>query len=285
MSNRPTISATIITRNEREALPGLLDSLAWLDEVVVVDGGSTDDTVNYARRRGCRVATREFDDFASQRNYAMRIARGNWVLAIDADERVTPGLAGEIRRRLGSERFDAYRTPIRSRIFGRRLRFSGTQDDQPIRLARRDSSCWRGAVHEVLRPASGHVGQLRGTLEHETLGDLSEFLEKMNRYTTLEVARRLERGTPPRRGDVWLSPVVEIGRRMIYKLGMFDGPQGWAFCLLSGLSAWVTANRHRQRWRERMRQTADAIPSAGQSVRFTTKLTPARLLANEVVAP
>ena len=251
MIRNPTISAAIITLNEERRLPSLLAALNWADQVVIVDGGSTDDTVAIARRHGCRLAVHPFDSFARQRNRAIEMATGDWLLSIDADERPTKRLAAEIRTRIAQSRHAAFRVPIRSRIFGRPFRHSGTQDDRPIRLFRRGAARWEGEVHERLRLAqsAARVGQLRAWLEHDTLPDLASFLQKMDRYTTLEARQRVASGQSPRWRDRWLSPIVETARRMIWKRGLLDGPEGWAFCLLSGLSQWVLADKHRRWWR------------------------------------
>lgn len=249
MKRPPTITAAIITLNEERMLPGLLRSLTWVDQIVVVDGGSRDATISLAAAAGCRVLQHKFDTYARQRNRALALASGDWVLSIDADERPTPALVEEIRHTLMAPRCDAYRVPIRSRIFGRRMRYSGTQDDRPLRLFRRGSACWSGDVHEVLQ-VSGRVGSLHAWLEHETLPDLAAFLQKMHRYTSLEVQQRLRRGRRPRTSDLWFAPAVEVFRRLVWKKGCLDGPEGWAFCLLSGMSQWVLARKHRRLWQE-----------------------------------
>ena len=266
---RPTLSATIITRNEEDTLLKLLPRLDWVDEVLVVDSGSTDRTVAIAKQHGCRVLERPFDNFASQRNFALEHAQGDWVLSIDADELPSAGLPEAVWGCIESHSYAGYRIPIRSTIFGRPLRFCGTQDDRPVRLARRDLARWCGDVHETLR-VDGRVTAVRAWLEHETLVDFSEFLSKMNHYTALEVQRRLALGQAPRRGERWLSPLLETGRRLIWKWGLLDGPEGWAFCLLSGVSAWVTAERHRTAW---------------QAYRASHRETPAALLKNRSFEP
>lgn len=261
MSRAPTITAAVIALNERANLPGLLHSLAWVDEVVLIDGGSRDGTAELARSLGCKVVEHPFDNYAAQRNRALRHASGDWILSIDADERCAPALAEEIRGRLLYGSYAAFRLPIRSRIFGRRMRFSGTQDDRPIRLFQRGSGRWDGDVHEVLRIA-GRVGELDGWLEHETLPDLASFLAKMERYTTLEARHRVAEGVSPQWRDRWISPLIETGRRLIWKAGLFDGPQGWAFCALSGLSQWVLADKHRRLWAQQLAASAvDVSPS------------------------
>ena len=250
MSTTPTITAAIIARDEAPNLAELLPRLDWVDEVVLVDGGSSDGTAGIAWAHGCRVACRRFDTFAGQRNHALRLARGDWVLSIDADELPTPQLVAEIRRRILVDRYAAYRVPIRSSIFGRAFRRSGTQDDRPVRLFRRRLGRWTGHVHEVLR-VSGRVGQLESWLQHRTYPSLEVFLAKMHRYTALEADARVAAGRPARWHDPWIAPAREVFRRLVWKQGLLDGPEGWAFCLLSGLSEWVLARRHRTLWRAR----------------------------------
>jgi glycosyltransferase involved in cell wall biosynthesis len=241
------ITAAIIAKDEEQNLAELLPRLEGVDEIVVVDGGSADGTLDVATASGCRVQSRPFENFANQRNHACRLATGDWIFSIDADERPTPQLLGEIRRVTAVSDRTAYRVPIRSTIFGRPVRYSGTQDDRPLRLFRRGCACWRGSVHEVLE-VDGPTGLLEGWLEHSTLPDLDAFLAKVHRYTTLEARARVRAGRPPRPCDPFLAPAREIFRRLVWKWGLLDGPAGWAFCLLSGLSEWLLAMRHRDYW-------------------------------------
>jgi glycosyltransferase involved in cell wall biosynthesis len=245
MSVHPTITAAIIALDAERNLAELLPMLDWTDEVVVVDGGSRDATVQTARLHGCRVAQRRFDTFARQRNYALHLAGGDWVFSIDADERPTAQLAAEIRRRIVRPRVSAFRVPIRSTILGRRLRSSGTQDDRPVRLFRRRAARWAGDVHEVLR-VRGPVGRLESWLTHRTHPNLKSFLAKMHCYTSLEAKARAAAGQCPDWRDLWIAPPWEFFRRLIWKQGLLDGPAGWAFCLLSGVSQWVLAREHRR---------------------------------------
>jgi glycosyltransferase involved in cell wall biosynthesis len=258
----PSITAAVITLNEAANLPGWLAAHAWADERLVVDGGSGDGTADVARAAGARVLVGSFEHFAQQRNVALAAARGDWVFFVDADERPNAALVSDLRGRLAHCRQNAFRAPIRSSILGRRFRFSGTQDDRPLRLVRRGCGRWAGQVHEVLQVA-GTRGELAGWLDHVTLPDVPALLKKINRYTTLAASARLAAGATPARSAAWLAPAREVFRRLCWKQGWLDGPEGWVFCLLSGLSEWVLEHKHRELLRSAARAVAaHAVPAA-----------------------
>jgi len=246
-THRPSLTVALIVLNEERNLRELLPTLRWADELVVVDSGSDDASLTVARDHGARATHRHFTDFAAQRNAALQLATSDWVLFIDADERPTPAMIAELRRRVQSSRCNAYRLPIHSSLFGRAVRWGGTQNDRPMRLVRRGCGLWRGAVHEVLTVA-GRVGSLRHGLRHDTQQDLETFLTKMHRYTRLEATARVRRGRRPMRGAGPMRAMVEVFRRLIWKQGALDGPAGWKFALLSGLYEWVLAREHRRQW-------------------------------------
>ena len=230
----PTVSALIVARDEAANLADCLASLAWADErVVVVDAASRDETEAIARRMADKVAVRAFDDFASQRNASLAMASGDWVFAVDADERSTPELAAEIRRSLGQTRMAGFRVPIRSVVLGRPFRYSGTQHDRPLRLFRRDRGRWVGEVHETVG-LDGPAGELAGHLTHRTIPDMETFLRKIDRYTTLEAIRSHREGARFRPIDVTVRPVWTFAKLYLGKQGFRDGLEGLAFCALSG---------------------------------------------------
>ncbi|MBX3411967.1 MAG: glycosyltransferase family 2 protein [Pirellulales bacterium] len=276
---RATLAAVMIVRDEEANLRELA-ARYWhaFDEVVVVDGGSSDRSTDIARSSKVRLFERPFDNFAAQRNFALAQVQSDWCLSLDADERPTPAMLRETRQVLAEQRASAFRVPIRSTIFGRRFRYSGTQNDLPIRLFRRDAAIWQGDVHEVLR-VSGRVGRLRAGLEHDTLPDLPSFLAKMNRYTALEAAARVEHARRPRRHELYSAPLVELFRRLVWKHGWLDGPEGWAFCALSGLSAYVLAARHRRLWHLSPCATPPPDAASSATVRVDKTATPSALLS------
>jgi glycosyltransferase involved in cell wall biosynthesis len=244
----PRISVLVVARDEGHNLSDCLAEARWADErVVVVDPASRDATLTIARRDADLLAVREFDDFASQRNAALAIATGDWVLSVDADERITPELAAEVRRVIADPDapYRGYRVPIRSEILGRRFAFSGTQHDHPVRLFRRDSGRWVGLVHETV-DLHGAVGSVRGALRHRTIPTMSAFLDKINRYTTLEAEGLAGARRPFRAVDIAVRPVWTFIKLYVFKQGFRDGIEGFMFCLFSGVSAAVRAWKHRE---------------------------------------
>jgi glycosyltransferase involved in cell wall biosynthesis len=234
----PRISALIVAKNEAENLPGCLDSLSWADEtIVVVDAASVDATEAIARKMATKVVVRTFDDFAHQRNASLALASGEWVLAVDADERATPELAREIRRTIADRSLShhGFRVPIRSVVLGRSFRYSGTQHDLPLRLFRREFGRWVGTVHETVE-LEGTRGQLRGHLTHRTIPDMQTFLRKIDHYTTLEAIQFHRDGRPFRAIDLTIRPLWTFAKLYLGKQGFRDGLEGLAFCAMSGLS-------------------------------------------------
>jgi glycosyltransferase involved in cell wall biosynthesis len=240
------VSAVIVARNEAENLPACLATLGWAQEViVVVDAASTDDTERIARRWADRVIVRPFDDFASQRNAALRLARGDWVFAIDADERATPELAAEIRRLLAGPSIphSGFRVPIKSTILGRPFSYSGTQDDRPLRFFRRTLGRWVGEVHEKVA-LRGSVGDLTHALRHRTLPDIRTFLRKIDIYTSLEARRFSREKRKFRPSDVTVRPLLAFLRLYFGKRGYRDGVEGFVFCAMSAMSVAIRHWKH-----------------------------------------
>jgi glycosyltransferase involved in cell wall biosynthesis len=234
----PRLSVLIVARDEEHNLEDCLASAHFADErIVVVDAASTDGTLEIARRAADLVILRDFDHFAAQRNTGLARASGDWVLSVDADERVTPGLAAEIRTALADpDRPElGYRIPIRSEVLGRPFRHSGTQQDLPLRLFRRDRGRWTGLVHETV-DIGGPIGRMHQVLEHRTLPEVRVFLDKIDRYTTLEARDLYRAGRRFRTGDLAVRPLWTFLKLYLYKQGFRDGLEGLMFCALSGVS-------------------------------------------------
>jgi glycosyltransferase involved in cell wall biosynthesis len=238
----PSLSAILIAKDEERDLPGCLDSLKGLasEIVVVVSEDSSDRTEEIARAAGAKVSRRRFDDYARMRQASLEAASGDWCLWIDPDERVTPALAAEIRSTLSadSSRFDAYDIPFEILFLGRALRWGGLGSESHVRLFHRSKSRFAGgALHEGIR-VDGLTGRLDGKIVHEPYKNISEYLEKLDRYTTLAAEKRFAEG---RRFSCWRHLILpwEFFARAVLKLGCLDGFPGLVWAGLSAFHSWL----------------------------------------------
>ncbi len=222
----PRVSVTIITKNEAADVGAALDSVAWADERIVVDSCSTDETVAIASRHGARVVSREWPGYVAQKNYAASLASHDWILSLDADERVTPALSAEIQA-LGDEpAARGYRIPRVTFHLGRWIRTTDWYPDDQLRLYDRRAAEWTGRyVHEGVT-VTGPVARLRGELQHYAYRDLSDHLETIDRYTTLAARQMFEEGRRAGRLALAMHPRLAFFRNYILKGGFRDGDVG-----------------------------------------------------------
>jgi len=223
---RAPLSAVLITRNAAPVLDSCLESLAFADEIVVIDSASSDATAEIAERRGARVVQKEWLGFGRQKQFAVDQARHDWVLCLDADERLSPELAAEIQKALAAPVSPVYRMPRRNRFLGKWLSHGEGYPDWSPRLFNRLSARWSDdLVHEKVLYAVT-PGTLAGDLMHDSGDDLSTYLERQNRYTTLAARQAFEKGRSASVFHLLLSPVVRFLKFYVLRLGFLDGLPG-----------------------------------------------------------
>lgn len=223
---RAPLSAVLITRNAAAVLEPCLESLAFADEIVVVDSSSTDGTAEIAARHGARVVQKEWLGFGQQKQFAVEQAANDWVLCLDADERVSPELAKSIETALAAPVSPVYRMPRRNRFLGRWLGHGEGYPDWSPRLFNRLNARWSDdLVHEKVLYAVT-PGTLSGDLLHDSADDLTRYLERQNRYTTLAARQAFERGSSANVAHLLLSPVVRFIKFYVLRLGFLDGVPG-----------------------------------------------------------
>jgi glycosyltransferase involved in cell wall biosynthesis len=222
----------MITLNEEANLPRTLESVRWANEVIIVDSGSTDATLEIARQFGAHVFEEPWKGFAAQKNSAIAHATGDWVLSLDADEEVSPELAQEIRQMLAEETpFTAYRMPMLHHFLGKPLRHGGYWPDIKLRLFRRGAGQFsERLVHESLQ-LEGPVGKLKGRLLHHCYATLEEYIDHMNRYSTLGGSIAAAKGRDGRGlagflCNVLLNPAATFLYNYGIRLGFLDGREG-----------------------------------------------------------
>lgn len=229
---RLPLSAVLVTRNAASQLPTCLASLAFCEDIVVIDSGSSDETIAVAERQGARVIHQDWLGFGPQKQFAVAQARHDWVLCVDADERVSEPLRASIEAALARPKFNAYRFPRRNRFMGRYLRHGEGYPDWSLRLFDRRHARWSDdAVHEkVLSDAP--AGELVGDLLHDSAETFGAYLAKQDRYTTLAAEAALAAGRRATIAHLLLSPLVRFFKFYIFRLGFLDGFPGLTHILI-----------------------------------------------------
>lgn len=232
---KPLLTAVILTKNEEENLPRCLGSIDWIEEIIVVDDDSIDKTVEIAEKAGAAVYRRKLDDFCSQRNFVLSKVKTPWVFFIDADEESTEELAKEIKQAIKSDEYDGYRFPRKNIIFGKWIEHSGWYPDYQLHLFKKDKGRYVRKVHEQVE-VNGKVGDLQSSLVHYNYQSISQYLEKLFRYTTLEAENQSESGYRFSWADLWQKPLSEFLRRFFAERGYKDGIHGLVLSLLQAFS-------------------------------------------------
>jgi glycosyltransferase involved in cell wall biosynthesis len=225
-----SISAVILTKNEEENIKECIKNLAWCDEIIIVDDYSTDKTIELTKKGIAKIYRRKLNgDFASQRNFGLRKAQGNWVLFIDADERVSPALAEEIRRSINKNREDevvGFYLKRKDVLWGKMLHFGEQGDVRLLRLAKKNSGWWRRRVHEVWE-IQGKTAKLKNPLLHYPHQSLAEFIQDVDFYSTLHAQANKDEGKSSNFLKVLLYPLLKFIQNWLFKFGFLDGTAGF----------------------------------------------------------
>jgi glycosyltransferase involved in cell wall biosynthesis len=255
------LTVTVITRNESRNIAAALESVSWADEVIVVDARSTDDTVAIARSLATRVETRDWPGYGAQKNYAASLASHDWILSIDADERVTPELAGEIRTLLnGTPGAPGYRIPRIAFYLGRWIRSTDWYPDYQLRLYDRRAGRWDDRrVHESV-VLNAPPGVLRQELRHYPYRDISHHLATIDRYTTLAAAQMHAEGRRTSVPGIVIHAKFAFLRNYILRGGFTLGSAG---LIVSTLNAYYVFLKLAKLWElARGRSSAPAAQAA-----------------------
>jgi len=234
------LTVIIITKNEADSIRACLESVAWADELIVVDSGSSDDTVDICKALGAQVhTTTDWPGFGIQKNRALSHATGEWVLSLDADERVPPKLRSEIESAIKfPQSYAAFCIPRLSSFCGRYMRHSGWYPDYVTRLFQRGEAKFSDdLVHERLI-VNGTVGKLRQSLLHETFHDLDELLTKINQYSTAGAAMLNEKNKTASLKKAVGHAIWAFFRTYVLRAGFLDGREGFMLAVSTAESTY-----------------------------------------------
>jgi len=253
------ISIIVLTKNEEKNIEACLKTLKWGDEIIVIDDHSNDQTVKLAETQGAKVFTRELnDDFAGQRNYALRQAQGEWVLFIDADERVSPQLRAEIKSAIShceatssayqSTAISGYYLKRQDYLWGRALKHGETSRVKLLRLAQKSAGNWQRKVDETWE-ITGKTGTLKNPLDHRSHSSMTQFLKSVNFKSTLNARVFYEEGKRTRLWD-WLKPKAKFFQNWILRLGFLDGMEGLIMALMMSFHSFLVRSKLYLLWKK-----------------------------------
>jgi len=236
------ISVAIITKDEGANIRDCLESVVWADEIVVVDSGSTDKTREICQNFKARFYSEEWKGFSRQKNSAIEKTRNEWVMSLDADERVTPALRQEIAKVLEQDPFcDGYYIARKNFFRGHWIRRCGWYPDFNLRLFRKSRGRFQErTVHERVE-IQGELSYLKNPLEHKTYRTLSDFLQRMDRYSTLAAKEMQKEGREYRFYDAFFRPPFTFLQMYLLRAGFLEGYRGF---LLSVLYSFYTFSKY-----------------------------------------
>lgn len=258
------LSVCIITKNEEEELPRCLESIKHIaDEIIVVDDNSTDKTKEIAKKYGSKLYERTLDTFANQKNYALEKATGDWILAIDADEILTPELEDEIKEILEHDehnkdlrfriqdsrrgnglkhkigQINGYLIPRRNIILGAEIKYTRWSPDKHIWLFRKEKGKWVGDIHEEVE-IEGWTGELQNAKIHYQYETVADFFAMLNNYTEREANQLVKQGKKFSYFQLFYAPFLSFSRRFIYKKGFLDGWRGFVLSYMMAIYRMTT---------------------------------------------
>jgi glycosyltransferase involved in cell wall biosynthesis len=226
LTNMKTLSVAMITYNEEIILDRTLSALGFADEIVIVDSGSTDNTLEIAKKHNAKIITSTWPGYGKQKNHAINECSGDWILVLDADEVITPDLGDRIMRSLDDSNV-TYRLARKARFMGKLIRYGDWSHDTVLRLFQKGHAYYdNSAVHEQLLTEDPIMLTLKGHLEHYTVHSLEQAHHKMKTYSDLSAKMRIEAGKKSTVLDAWLHGTWTFIRGYIFKLGFLDGKAG-----------------------------------------------------------
>lgn len=239
------ISAVVLTKNEEKHIEDCLKSLLWCDEIIVVDDASTDQTKQIAKKYKATVVAYTGDhDFANKRNFGLTKAKGDWVLFVDADERVSHALSLEIKSQISNSKsqYNGYYLKRQDYMWGKPLLHGEQGNGIFLRLGKKGSGEWRGKVHEVW-DVTGNRGVLKNPLLHYPHPTLAEFLEEINMYSTMRAEELHSKGVKANFLSILLYPKAKFIQDYFVKCGFLDGIEGFIVALLMSFHSFLVRGK------------------------------------------
>ncbi len=237
------LTGIVLTKNEAENIEACLASLAFCDQIVVIDDNSVDGTVKIAKKMGAEVLVHALDNnFASQHNWSLEQIKSPWVLFIDADERISPELAAEIKVAIEKIEFKGFFLPRVDYLWGKELKYGDLYGAKFLRLARRGAGIWRGKVHESW-VIEGRTGKLKNPLLHYPHQNFVEFLQHINTYSTIKADEFFNQNKKTSVLEIIGGPIWRFFKAYILQLGFLDGTAGFVHAMTLAMYQFLVAGK------------------------------------------
>jgi len=236
------ISAVILTKNEESNIVDCLESIGFVDEIIVIDDESIDRTVELSEMLGAKVILRKLKNFSDQRNFGLQKVTNDWVLSIDADEKISDSLKKEILEVVRRNEADGYYIKRDDYMWGKKLKHGEAKSIKIIRLAKRGNGKWSGKVHERWK-INGQIGVLKNPIVHIPHPTIAEFIKEIDHYTTLRAEELGEDGVKSRLFAIILYPAGKFLLNYIAKQGYKDGIAGFVYAAMMSLHSFLVRSK------------------------------------------
>lgn len=236
------LSAIVLTKNEEKNISKCLDDLSWCDEILVVDDNSVDKTIDIAKKQKASVLQHGLQDFASQRNFGLEHAKGEWIFFVDADERVSQVLRDEICQVIESDSGDGYLVKRNDCMWNKKLSHGEVGDIWLLRLAKKGKGKWSGRVHEAWK-VHGKIGKLKNPLYHYPHQTIAEFIAEINFYSSLRAEELKAQGVHASFVDIVLYPKAKFFFNYFFKGGFLDGNEGLVLAIMMSLHSFLVRGK------------------------------------------
>lgn len=248
------ISAVVLAKNEEKNIADCIDSVSWCDEILVIDDNSKDKTAEIAKRSGAKVFVHPLNnDFSGARNFGLSKTTGDWVLFIDADERVTTSLSENIKDQISKikdPKTTGFYIKRKDILWGKELKHGEVRQMKLLRLAKKNSGKWEESVHEKWI-AKGKIGELKNPLIHYPHQNISDFLKEINFYTDLRAKELFNRGIKTNWLEIIFYPKVKFFLNYVFKMGFLDGLEGLIFAILMSFHSFLVKGKLWQLWQKK----------------------------------